>query len=410
MGIPIWGQIKRGCSLGIIMLMAGQCMGQKAMTMPSFHVNFSDSSFLLTPTADKPQSKLWFMDACWWTILPDSLGPTLWQRTDTGWKEHPEISSSVKGIPGRADVWYEDRVATAVGVSDSSLCIFRMMPRDVADRNWDAEVLGYLKVPKQSPNVETATIAKDAAGIWWVAADVGGSAIYVWSSKDAIHWSDAILVGRGISSDDISCIAALKRSVIVAWSNQRTEAVYSREHINGWLVSDWSPINTIEAGNKTADDHINTARSANGTLWVVTKNSLDEVGYPQLVLRVRRSDGKWKNYPYLKLRPSIGPSRPVVVTTPDSGLILSGYTVYDHTNKGRHSTRITFGVIDTASSEILTRQKEIIIPDPSLNSMINNITVPKSAFPADGPWIILASDDKGYVYEADLRLFFGNNK
>jgi hypothetical protein len=350
------------------------------------------------------------MDACWWAILPDSLGPTLWQRTDTGWKGHPEISGSVKGIPGRADVWYEDRVVTAVGVSDSSLCIFRMMPQGVADVTWAAEVLGYLKIPQQSPNIETATIAKDAAGIWWVAADVGGSAIYVWSSKDAIHWSDAILVGEGISSDDISCIAALKGSVIVVWSNQKTEAVYSREHKNGRPVRDWSSINTIEAGNKTADDHINTAKSANGTLWVVTKNSVDEIGYPQLVLRVRKPDGEWKNYPYLRLRPSIGPSRPVIITTPNSGLILSGYTVYDHTNKSKHSTRITFGVIDTASSEILIRQKEIIIPDRPLNSMINNITGPKSAFPTDGPWIILASDDKGDVYEADLRSFFGHNK
>ena len=394
--------------LGIILLSTGPSVGQKVTTMPDFHLNFSGSSVLSTPTADKPQSKLWFMDSYWWALLPDSSGPTLWQRTNSGWKEHPEINNSIKGIPGRADVWYEDRIVTAVSVSDSSLCIFRLIPQDSADVNWQAKVLRYLNIPQKSPHIETATIAKDATGVWWVAADVGGKAIYVWSSKDAIHWSSAILMGENVSSDDISCIAALKRSVVVIWSDQRAEAVYSREHINGHPADDWSAIHTIASGNKTADDHINTALSANGTLWVTTKNSVDKVGYPQLVLRVREPGGRWKNYPYLKLRQYTGPSRPVVITTPDPDLILSGYTIYDHKNKNRYDDRIAFGVIDTASAEILVKRKEIIVPDPSLKIMINNITGPKLAFPSDGPWIILASDNKGNVYEADLRPFFGN--
>ncbi len=390
----------------ITLLIAFKSKGQKVTRFPSFHVNFSGSSVLSTPTADKPQSKLWFMDSHWWALLPDSSGPTLWQRTDRGWKEHPEINNNLKGIPGRADVWYENRTVTAVGVSDSSLCIFRMIPRDAGGANWQARILGYLNMPQKYPNIETATIARDATGVWWVAADVGGKAIYVWNSKDAVHWSN-IRVGEDVSSDDISCIVALKNAVVVIWSNQKTEAVYSREHINGQPVNNWSPIHTIASGNQTADDHINTAISANGTLWTATKNSVDKVGYPQLVLRVREPDGRWENDPYLTLGQYIGPSRPVVITTPDPDLILSGYTVYDHKNKKRYDDRIVFGVIDTTSTEILVKRKEIIVPDPSLKIMINNITGPKHAFPSDGPWIILASDNKGDVFEADLRPFFG---
>ena len=395
--------------LGIILLSPGRSVGQKVTTMPDFHVNFSGSSVLSTPTADKPQSKLWFMDSYWWALLPDSTGPTLWQRTDSGWKEHAEIENDVKGIPGRADVWYENRVVTAVGVSDSSLCVFRMTTQDSAGISWHAEVLGFLNMPQKSPDIETATIVKDATGVWWVAADVGGNAIYVWSSKDAIHWSN-ILMGEGVSPDDISCIAALKNEVVVIWSNQKTKAVYCREHSNGQPMNGWSAIHTIASGNETADDHINTAISANGTLWVTTKNSLDKIGYPQLVLRVRVPDGTWKNYPYLTLGKYIGPSRPVVITTPDPALILSGYTVYDHRNKNRYDDRIVFGVLDTASTEILTKQKEVIVPDTSLKIMVNNITGPKAMFPPNGPWIILASDSKGNVYEADLRAFLGNPK
>ena len=48
-------------------------------TSPAFQVDYP------APTADKPQSKLWFMDGCWWALLPRATGPSLWQRTETGW-------------------------------------------------------------------------------------------------------------------------------------------------------------------------------------------------------------------------------------------------------------------------------------------------------------------------------------
>lgn len=396
--------------LGIFLLIAGKSLGQKVTTEPTFHVNFSGRSSLSTPTADKPQSKLWYMDSCWWALLPDSLGTTLWQRTGVGWKEYPEISSRLRGIPGRTDVWYENREITAVGVSDSSLYVFRIVPENSSSAYWQVKILKRLKMPREEPKIETATIVKDAAGVWWVAADIAGEAIYVWSSKDAIHWSNGMLIGKNMSDDDICSIAVLKQSVIVIWSDQKNESVYCREHQNGRPVDDWSALQIIEAGNETADDHINMALSDDGTLWTATKNSLDEIGSPQLVMRVRDPEGNWKNFPYLDLTYDAGPSRPVVITTPDPALVLAGHTVYDYRNKKRYADRIAFGIIDTTSAEVLVKQVEVIVPDTSLKIMINNITGPKAAFPSDAPWIILASDSKGNVYEADLRPFFDKTR
>jgi len=346
--------------LGVALLFVGRSLGQKVTTKPTFHINFSGESSLSTPTADKPQSKLWYMDSYWWALLPDSLGPTLWQRTDEGWKEHPEISNKLRGIPGRADVWYENREITAVGVSDSSLYVFRMVPKSSSSVYWQAKILKSLKIPKKEPKIETATIVKDAVGAWWVAADVGGGAIYVWGSKDAKHWSRGILIGENISADDICSIAALKQSVIVIWSDQKNESVYCREHKNGQPLDDWDAIQIVEAGNKTADDHINLAVSGDGTLWAATKNSLDKVGSPQLVMRIRNQEGSWRNFPYLDLTHDIGPSRPVVITTPNPALVLEGHTVYDHRNKKRYSDRIAFGIIDTTSAGILIKQTEVL--------------------------------------------------
>lgn len=394
----------------LTLLIVIRSLGQTVTTMPTFRVNFSGQSSLSTPTADKPQSKLWYMDSYWWALLPDSLGPTLWQRTEEGWKEHPEISDKLKGVPGRTDVWYENREVTAVGVSDSSLYVYKIVAQNSSSvYHWQVKVLERLKMPRENPTIETATIVKDAAGVWWVAADVGKS-IYVWSSKDAVHWSRSVLIGENISDDDICSISVLKKSVIVVWSDQKNESFYCREHKNGRSFKDWETTRTIESGNETADDHINTAVSVDGTLWIATKNSLDKVGYPQLVMRVRSPEGNWRNFPYLSLTQDVGPSRPVVLTTPDSNLLLEGHTACDYRHKMRYADRIAFGIVDTTSTELLVKQVEVIVPDTSLKIMINNITGPKTAFPSDGPWIILASDNKGNIYESDLRPFFDKTK
>jgi hypothetical protein len=113
---------------GFVLLITDQAEGQKVTTKPSFHVNFTSRLGLhnSSPTSDKPQSKLWYMNSHWWALLNSSSAPTLWQRTGNGWKEHKEVSNSLKGIPGQADVWYENRTATAITVSDTFLYIIRL--------------------------------------------------------------------------------------------------------------------------------------------------------------------------------------------------------------------------------------------------------------------------------------------
>lgn len=386
--------------------------GQKVTTEPTFKVDFTGKSHLYTPTADKPQSKLWFMDSRWWALLHADRGPSLWERTDRGWVEHEEVNRDLQGVSGRADVWYENRTVTAVCVSDQSLTVIRTFPSEPRDSRtnetmWHSKILARLILPVgHNANVETATIVKDASGVWWISANYGRS-IYVWASADAKSWSAPILLGEDISDDDISTVSILDGAVTVIWSDQRSEAFYAREHLNGDPYADWSPIKVIDSGNRAADDHINTALSSDGTLWVNTKNEIDKVGFPNLTLHVRTPSGKWRNFPYLTLEQFVGPSRPVVITTPDPAVVLAGYSVYDRTHKKkyeeRYDDRIAFGVIDTTATDVLIRKKDVIAPDSSFQSIVNNITGPKVPFPEDGPWIILASDHKGNIYEADLR-------
>jgi hypothetical protein len=151
------------------------------ISQPLFQVDY------VSPTADKPQSKLWFMSGYWWAILPRSAGPSLWQRTDEGWVEHTKVTKALRGVPGQVDVWADDQKVTAVGVDDDSLTVFQLIRRKKSSvLRWKVRILAELFPPSGKYPLETATIVQDGGGAWWVAAIADGK-VCVWhcSAKKA---------------------------------------------------------------------------------------------------------------------------------------------------------------------------------------------------------------------------------
>jgi hypothetical protein len=360
------------------------------------------------PTADKPQSKLWYMYDSWWAILPMSSGPSLWRRTEKGWKEYPEVTAKLRSVPGRVDVWADDRQVTAVGVGTHSLTVFRLIPKKKSSKiEWETQVLAELVPPSSDIPIETATIARDDKGFWWVTATADRK-VCVWSSSSALkNWSPPVVLANGIEKDDICVITPLPDGVGVIWSDQAGDAVMMRKHISGNPAGKWEDPEVIDKGNKTADDHLHTSMASNGTLWVATKNSVDQTGKPQLVLRVRSVAGHWRNIPYACLDSVLKPSRPVVIATEDPSIILAGHTIYNAKNSFRGE--IVFGQVDTMQNRLLNHLTTIIVPDTvgwMKNNRINDITGSRKPLPMNIPWIVLASDGGGRVYEADLRKFF----
>jgi hypothetical protein len=372
---------------------------------PSFQVDYP------TPTADKPQSKLWFMDGCWWALLPRSSGPSLWQRTYSGWREHPEIASALGGVPGRADVWPDHSGVTAVGLADlkktnRSITVFRLgRKRDISGPRWDPRVLAEVYPPSPDDAIETATLVQDSKQNWWVAA-VAGVTVCVWTSApDATEWFGPIVLAEGIDQDDICVVTRLSQNRIgVLWSDQVRDAVSMRIHTDGTPAETWHEEEVIEMGNKTADDHLNTALTPDGTLWVASKNEVDEAGKPQFVLRVRSADGIWSNWPYGIRQSMTRPSRPIVVAAEDGSAIFTGYG--DRSATSPHGSIIVFARVNLALPQMVDAPRTVIAPDSAHNSFVQNVTGPRSLFPMDGPWIVLASDQEGRVYEADLRRAF----
>ncbi|MCX6623048.1 MAG: hypothetical protein NTY38_18670 [Acidobacteria bacterium] len=361
-----------------------------ATDQPVFHVDVPN------PTADKPQSKIWFAARSWWALLPRKSGPSLWQRTASGWKEHAGIATALAGVPGRADVWFDDDGVTAVTLDNRTLAVLRLHRHGAT---WKPGVLARWTVPADLP-IETATIARDGKRRWWITAPVSRQ-VLVWTSLDAAKWSSATAVAKGMDKDDICAVTPLPGGVGVIWSGQQADAVYFRRHRDTQPPDEWDAPETVETGNRNADDHINAAVTADGTLWVATKNSVDIVGKPQQVLRLRSPEGRWRNIPYAIREPKRSPSRPVVAVAPDRTTVFYGHTIYDATDRTRG--QIVFGRIDLGDPRSLENPEVVIAPAAVLHAVVNNATRAKAPFPTDAPWLILASDHEGRVYEADLK-------
>ena len=367
-------------------------------TKPSFKVNYS------MPTADKPQSKLWYMNNCCWALLPDKDGPSLWQRTDEGWKEYSEIETALTGVPGRADVCPGKNRITAVGVGDSSLTVFRLLAHNDSQIKWEPVILEKLYPPSPG-SIETATITQDGKGNWWVAA-TSNSKVCVWNSvSDGENWSEAAILAEDIYKDDICTITQVPGGVGVIWSDQNHDGVFMRIHKDENPVGIWEEVEVAESGNKTADDHLNTSLSPDGTLWMATKNSVDKIDKAQFVFRMRSPEGIWKNIPYVILKEHKKPSRPIAIGTEDNSYVFSAYGDNDRSVPYPYNSKImvAFAPVDSVSEARLNSPEAVIVPDSTYKFVVHNVTGPKEVFPKNAPWIILASDSEGNVYEADLK-------
>jgi hypothetical protein len=314
------------------------------------------------------------------------------------------VNAKLRGLPGRADVWDENNRVTAVGVADSFLAIFRLNKKvNRSGVRWNAELLGRLS-PLTPGMIETATLARDGSERWWVAATANRK-VQVWfSDNDGNTWSNPVILAEGIDEDDICTITPLRDGVGVVWSDQVRDAVLMRVHKNGKPALIWEKEEVADSVNHTADDHLNTVLAPDGTLWIATKNSLDQAGKAQFVLRIRTKEGKWTNIPYRILENRMKrPSRPIVVATDDNAHVFIGHGDNDRSFPYPHRSNITFARVDTTLADLMLNSRIVIEPDSSISNVVHNVTGPKFPYPAGVPWIVLAGDADGRVYEADLR-------
>jgi len=355
------------------------------------------------PTTDKPQSKLWFAQGTWWAWLPNREGSSVWRRTTSGWQRAQSLDASLRALPGRADVLLAGDTVRAVLVGGRRLAIVTLRESSHADGYSlvGQPVQFQLHDGEKHDGIETATIAQDGCGGCWIA--------YPWQRRmwvraaltaDQSRWSEPFAVSEKADRDDLCAVVALPGGIGVAWSNQANDTMNFRMHKDGDAVDQWLAAEVIERGHRNADDHIHAKVTADGTLLLATKNSVDQVGQAQLVLRVRSPEGRWANFPYAPRTATQEPSRPILLLGNDPAELLLFHTLYgrsDTSGKTKHNT-IVWQAIPLArlNAETLAAPSHTLIAP---GTAVNNVTGCKATLPAGSPWIVLASDASGRVYE-----------
>lgn len=352
------------------------------------------------PTKDKPQSKLWFAHGAWWAWLPVRGGSAIWKRTHAGWRRDVSLDAALQGYPGQADVWADEDGVAAVLVAPDQLAVIQLA-WDRAAGSYRVEArperfsLGTGADGKDA--IETATIARHGRDRLWIAYNWRRSMwVRASGASGSIAWTPPVRLNRAeASSDDICAIVGMSGAVGVLWSDQEHDAVYFRLHSDGAPEDSWGAPEVADSGGKTADDHINAAVGRDGTLYVATKNSIDQVGRPQLVLRVRDLRGRWTNIPYAERAQDAEPTRPVVLLSGDPDRVFLLHTLGW---KGRKKPASQIVCQTTAPANLNLGGKARVLIEAE--RPVNNVTRAKSRSPRGQDALVLASDDQGQIYES----------
>lgn len=264
-----------------------------------------------SPTGEKPESKPWWNDSFWWG--------SLWDTTSSRYEIHrfdpvaQRWSSTHTRIDERwaskADALWDGRhlyvvshgVAGVPGLSGSANAgrLYRF--------SYDPDASCYrldsgFPVLVSDTRSETLVLDKDSTGKLWVTWVRNGKVKLNRSLGDDRTWGapfDLPVQGTDTSSDDISSIISFGGDKVgVMWSNQIDQKTYFAVHRDGNPDELWEPLETALADSDPgamSDDHLNL-KAHDGSVYAVTKTSLDRAESPCVLLLRRDPAGAWSRH------------------------------------------------------------------------------------------------------------------
>jgi uncharacterized repeat protein (TIGR01451 family) len=307
-------------------------------------------------TETTPQSKAWFHGHTWWAVLPTST------PSNGSWLFRLEANNTwtpvlrVSGLKGKADTKAIGNLAHILLVSsDAQIVTIEYVPGLQTYQLWPVN-------PTPIPVFigETGTIEVDSTGRLWLATDHFNAVEIYYSDYPYTSFSGPVILTDQTNFGDINSIVAFPNNTIgVFWGNGLLEHWGFRVHIDGtdpgaWLADEMPGL--AYAGLNMADDHLNLALGADGTLYAAVKSKHPSTTVPPLYLMVRRPDpsgpgGTWDDtlYPIDAITPGESESgsgrRPLVVLDEDTNTLR----VFYHDSGGRvyfresDATDISFG-------------------------------------------------------------------
>ncbi len=235
------------------------------------------------------------------------------------------------------------------------------------------------------PNSEIATIDVDSTGRMWLATENGANINVHYSDAPYSSFAGPVTLATGVSADDIGVVTALPNGQIgVLWSNQNTRLFGFKVHSDGADPSAWSADeqpasqSALDVGLGMADDHLNVAVAADGTLYAAVKTSYDTAGQTKIALLVRRPSGAWDDL----YEVDQAGTRAIVLLNEQEGSIRVVYTSSEGFNDvvmktsstspinfGPRQTLITGGVNDVTSTKQNWTGKVLILASSSTSAL-----------------------------------------
>jgi PKD repeat protein len=426
---PLWASLAVGLTAGLIGLMLHSPLAEAASGDYGYQgPPYSGAG--TAPTADKPQSKLWFNDGSWWADMFKTngtsgtwhiyrLNKTTETWTDTGVQIDNRPSTRGDTLWDGAHLYVASNVLAASSTSNASGQPARLYRYSYASGTYSLDK-GF-PVNINSYSSESLTLDKDSRGVLW-ATWTQAQKVYVNSTNgNDLSWGSPFALSvvpnmpsgaSGLNADDISSVAAYGRKKIgLMWSNQSTSKFYFAIHRDSDAADVWT-MRAAVSDPGIADDHIDLKQLEGddaGHLYAAVKTSLDSTGSTtaaqNMLLGLNVSTGAWETAVFGTVADCH--TRPMIVidstnsvlhmfaTAPSSGSGCPGSgtpgTIYEKTtplsNLSFPSGRGTPVIRDAVSANM------------------NNVTGTKQNVTAGSGMVVLASNDDTLRYwHADISL------
>jgi hypothetical protein len=351
------------------------------------------------PSENKNQSKLFFAYGSWWGVLhePTSREARI-QRLDWATQRWHDTGVVVDERPtARADVLFSgDTLYVASAATGTSpvqavrITAFSFVPDS---HRW--ALRPDFPVTISSLGVSSSLIERAADGTLWAAWIADGRILVTHSTTNDHRWiapyrpavAGTDTAGADTSTEQVG-MATVGDEVVLLWSNQVDDAVFTTSHRAGTGDDVWAPATIVLKGLRLADNHVNIKALPDGRLFAAIKTSLDTVpaaqpGWDQVLLLDRQGDA-WSSQQFGQIRDKH--TRPIVVLDTEQHEVLVFATA-----------PTAGGAIYLKSARFDDLKFEVGQGAPALMSAdapaINNATSTKQSVDASTGLVVLASDE-----------------
>ena len=327
-------------------------------------------------TEHKPQSKAWFNDGTWWTVVYDGSMQRIWK-----------LQGGTFAKQTYADAAVDDRSSARADVVWDGTYLYVLMWHPTTPRfskyAYDSATQTYTRLPGfplaiPIANTEVMVMDRDSTGRLWIAFENNHEVHAIWSTTpDHLTWNTTgVVIESNIGGDDIATVVAFGGNQIgVFWSDQANWHYGFRARRDADPPEVWSARETVDSGS-SVDDHVNAAFDANGRVYIAAKDVANHINIYR-----RETNGAW-----IRLASNVAggaATRPIIMVDDGDNALQVFYTDWQTPPDAIHmvTAPLSTGVFGTPTVYL------------SSTSFLNNVTGTKQILTAGSGVLALASSN-----------------